>query len=531
MTPTRDESAAAAVEFPASTASTASTAAASQALAISRKYAALSAGHRRQFRDKARAQGIDPARLPIVPIADCADGYPLSPAQERLWFLWKLDPDSPAYHLARTMRLTGALDVPALRRAFDALVARHGALRMRFVETRGVPSQRLARDAAEVTYGWRELALDAAAQLPGVLQAAAREPFDLGSGPLLRVMLVGLGGDAHVLQIVTHHIVSDGWSQAVMVRELVALYRAALAGDDTAGVLPPLELHCGDVAAWQREWQSSDDDLGYWVERLGGDAPLLELPLDRPRGTNRGVEGGRCRAELDPTLAARLRELAHARRTTLFTLLFSAYAALLYRYGGQRRVRIGVPSAGRERRETDGLIGYFVNTLVIEAEVDGAMPFDALLGTVQTRVLEAQAHQDVPFGRVLDALQVPREAGRSPLFQVMFNLEQADASEAAAALPGVVVETVDGGTGTVRFDLVLNAVEDRRGLKLTFNYAADVFDAATVERLSAHYVEVLEQLAASDGTRRVGELTLSTGREAAPARRYAFESLGQALSA
>ncbi|MFM0330604.1 amino acid adenylation domain-containing protein [Paraburkholderia strydomiana] len=517
----------------------------SHALAISRKYAALSPERRRRFREKASEQGVDPARLPIVPLsrevgnANDADGvpsspgsalYPLAPAQERLWFLWKLDPQNPAYNLSRALRLTGRLDVPALRRAFDALVARHGALRTRFVETRGVVAQHIG-DGAH--YLWREHALEDAAQLRDTLLAAAREPFDLVKGPLLRVDLIAIGAERHALSIVVHHIVSDGWSQSLLVRELAALYRAALTGQDAplARELPPVQIHFGDVAAWQREWQDGAlvDDLAYWTQRLGADRPALELPLDRPRAAVRGIEGGRARRDVAPALAGRLRELARAQRTTVFTVLLGAYAALLYRYDGQSGVRIGVPSAGRQRSETEGLIGFFVNTLVIDVDVDGRMPFGTLLAGLHERVLEAHAHQAAPFGSILDALRIERDLGRSPLFQVMFNLEQATSS-ASVAMPGIVAEPEAGGTDTARFDLVLNVVDDGHGLRLMFNYAADVFDASTVERIALQYEAILTQMA-DDVARRVGSLTLPGRYEAAPLQRYAFESLGMALAA
>ncbi|MBW9108106.1 condensation domain-containing protein, partial [Paraburkholderia phenoliruptrix] len=526
---------------------------ASQALAIARKYAALSPERRQRFRERAREQGIDPARLRIVPLARGVDDasetgglassaasasalswgsatYPLTPAQERLWFLWKLDPSNPAYNLSRALRLTGRLDVRALRRAFDALVARHGALRARFAETRGVVVQCIPDNAG---YLWREHGVDDRSKLRDMLRAAAREPFDLLHGPLLRVDLMKIDTECYALSIVVHHIVSDGWSQSLLVRELATLYRASLAGEGVAlaRALPPLDIHFGDVAAWQHEWQDGAlaDDLAYWTTRLGVERPALELPLDRPRPAVRGNEGARVSRDVAPALADRLRELARGQRTTLFTVLLGAYAALLYRYDGQPGVRIGVPAAGRQRSETEGLIGYFVNTLVIEVEVHAGMPCGALLSNLHARVLEAHAHQAAPFGRVLDALRIERDLGRSPLFQVMFNLEQAT-SEASVAMPGLVVEPEAGGTDTARFDLVLNVVDDRRGLRLMFNYAADIFDASTVERIASQYESILEQM--TDGvTRRVGSLTLPMQYEAAPLQRYAFESLGRALGA
>uniref|UniRef100_UPI0004819868 condensation domain-containing protein n=1 Tax=Paraburkholderia bannensis TaxID=765414 RepID=UPI0004819868 len=516
------------------------------ARAIALKYAALPPARRSLLRTKVREQGIDPARLPIVPLAreaaegaDGADHYPLSAAQARLWFLWKLDPLNPAYNLARAVRLTGALDVGALRAAFAALVARHGALRARFVEERGVAVQRIAAAVAVVggthdSYGWREHTLDDPAlqgQLPELLRRAAREPFDLAAGPLLRADLVRLADDRWTLLISTHHIVSDGWSQALLVRELVALYRAALDGGDMAGALPPLALHFGDVSAWQSEWQdvTQADDLAFWLTRLGAVQPELELPLDRARTPARSIEGGRRRVEIAEPLAARLRHLARAQRTTLFTVLLGAWAALLHRYGGQTAIRIGVPSAGRARRETESLVGYFVNTLVIEAEVNGAMPFERLLTGLHARVLEAQAHQDVPFGKVLDALKIERDLGRSPLFQVMFNLEQGGAPS-TLTLPGLVVEPQTGSTETARFDLVLNVVDEGSALKLSFNFAADVFDEATVARIATQYQAMLVQLA-DDATRRVGELVLPEAAAAQDAQVYAFDSLADSLVA
>ncbi|CAM2196822.1 Amino acid adenylation domain protein [Paraburkholderia kururiensis] len=516
----------------------------SQALAISRKYAALAVQQRRRFRERVREQGIDPAHLPVVPLSrdsseqdDGGHCYPLSASQQRLWFLWNVDPSSPAYNLSRAMRLTGALDVRALRRAFDALVARHGALRATFIERDGTALQRIP-DAAG--YAWRERVLDDPAALSKTLRDAAREPFDLRAGPMLRVDLIALDTDCHVLLVVTHHIVSDGWSQALLVRELAALYGAAIRSDgreesegsDIARSLPQPGIHFGDVAAWQEEWRDGapDDDLAYWIARLGVERPALELPLDRARPAVRSVDGGRCRVDVNAELARPLRDLARRHGTTLFTALLGAYAALLYRYGGQTCIRIGVPMAGRRRRETEALIGYFVNTLVIEADVSGAMPFDALLAGLHARVLEAQEHQDASFGRVLDSLHLERDLGRAPLFQVMFNLEQAT-SEASVAMPGLVVQAEESGTGTARFDLALNVVDDGHALRLMFNYAVDVFNRTTVERVAAHYETVLRQLA-QDSARRVGELELLTrGSGEARLTRYPFMSLGTALVA
>ncbi|HEV3430544.1 MAG TPA: amino acid adenylation domain-containing protein, partial [Paraburkholderia sp.] len=510
------------------------------ARAMALKYAALPPARRGALRAKVREQGIDPTRLPIVPLAraenageeecESAGRYPLSAAQARLWFLWKLDPLNPAYNLARAVRLTGELDVGALRAAFAALIGRHGALRARFVEERGVAVQHIADAVPEgESYGWREHTLDDPAALPELLRRAARVPFDLGAGPLLRADLVRLAADRWTLLISTHHIVSDGWSQALLVRELVALYRAALGGDDPARALPPLALHFGDVTAWQAEWQDATQaaDLAFWLDRLGAAQPELELPLDRPRTPARSIEGGRRRIEIGETLAARLRQLARTRRTTLFTVLLGAWAALLHRYGGQTAIRIGVPSAGRARRETEALVGYFVNTLVIEAQVDGAMPFEQLLAALHARVLEAQAHQDAPFGKILDALKIERDLGRSPLFQVMFNLEQGS-GEAAVTLPGLVVEPETGSTETARFDLVLNVVDEGRALKLSFNFAADVFDEATVRRIASQYEAILVQLT-EDETRRVGELMLPDGARVQEARVYQFGSLAGSL--
>jgi acyl-CoA synthetase (AMP-forming)/AMP-acid ligase II/FPC/CPF motif-containing protein YcgG/acyl carrier protein len=440
-----------------------------------------------------------------------ADALPLSPGQEGVWFLWKLEPGSAAYNASRAIRLAGELDVAALRSALTRLVARHESLRTRFAEAEGVPRQVIGTEAV---YRWLEedfsglTATEREARLRECLRRTAAAPFNLEHGPPLRAALIRLGAREHVLLLATHHIVSDGWSASILVRELIAFYEAARTGQEPA--LPAQPIRYGDYVLWQREWlddATAEAQLAYWRKRLGTEHPVLQLPADRVRTGARSPEGGRCTREVSAALTAELRRLSQAQGATLFMTLLAAFDVLLYRYSGQHDVRIGVPVAGRQRLETEGLTGFFVNMLVIRTELSGALPFRALLAQVCERVLEAQAHQDLPFTRLVEALQPDRSLHQTPLFQVTFNLQQAG-EHLPASLPQLAVSDVESGTETVQFDLTLHVAEKTEGLQLSFDYARDLFDAATVERLLRHYVEVLAQLAADAGL-RPGEIALS----------------------
>ncbi|MFM0502670.1 amino acid adenylation domain-containing protein [Paraburkholderia caffeinilytica] len=488
---------------------------------ISAAYVALPVDKRRAFRDRLRARGIDAARLPIVPFPDAGRRFPLSYAQERLWFLWRLDPASAAYNVTGAVRLRGRLDVAALRAALDRVVDAHESLRQRFEEIEGVPYQRPGpRD-----YGWQTHALDASASdtapdvsdaLEALLARSTAEPFDLEHGPLLRVVLIALAPDDYVLHVALHHIVSDGLSVEVFVAELADAYRAHVE-PSTAPDAPARELQYGDYAQWQREWLD-DGTLGrqldYWRNRLGTEHPVLELPRTQARAGMRSGAGARLVRVVPETLRAALARVSLAADATPFVTLLAAYDLLLARYSGQQDIRVGVPVAGRERPEVARTIGFFVNTLVIRTELAGVPTFAALLAQVRERVLEAHAHADLPFTKLVDALQPQRSFGETPLFQAMFNYLGVDRD--AIQLPGLDVSNHELDTRTARFDLVLDARERPHGLEVALTYAEDRFDAATIAQMLDHYVRLLEQIAA-DAAQPLGAFALSDEVSGVPA--------------
>ncbi|ACR31380.1 non-ribosomal peptide synthetase [Burkholderia glumae] len=486
------------------------------ALRLATQYAALPEDKRALFRARARSQGIDTSALPAVPLAPRPARFPLLPAQERLWFLWCLDPNHAGYHLTQTLRLSGRFDAAALRRAFGALLARHEALRLRFEAGDGVPMQvpgpvpAEADGAAGGAFTLRQVGRDPAA-LAAALHGFACAPFDLSGGLPIRVGVFEVAPDQRVLQIVVHHIVADAWSMELLLRDLLAFYR----GQTPA----PLPLQFADVAMWRREWLAADEldaQLAHWRAVLDGAPGAITLPRDLPPRPQRSHDGGTVRRTLDAPLAGRLRAIAREQGTTPFTLLLAAYGVLLGRYAAQRTVLIGVPSAGRERRETEALVGFFVNTLIVRADLDGAQRFDALLRALHARVLDAQAHREVPFARLVEALAVERDLDSSPLFQVMFDLA-VDQARGPLALPdGLLAEPLGDAAVTARFDLALNG-RDRGaggGVELALTYARDRFVEASVARLLDDYTALLAQIAA-DPARRVADLAAPRAREAA----------------
>ncbi|MWB73432.1 AMP-binding protein, partial [Pseudomonas aeruginosa] len=456
---------------------------------------------------KAFAQGLERTTdaVSTIPLADRQQPLALSFAQERQWFLWQLEPESAAYHIPSALRLRGRLDVDALQRSFDSLVARHETLRTRF-RLEGGRSYQQVQPAVSVSIEREPFGEEGLIER---IQAIVVQPFDLERGPLLRVNLLQLAEDDHVLVLVQHHIVSDGWSMQVMVEELVQLYAAYSQGLDV--VLPALPIQYADYALWQRSWMEAGEkerQLAYWTGLLGGEQPVLELPFDRPRPARQSHRGAQLGFELPRELVEAVRALAQREGASSFMLLLASFQALLYRYSGQADIRVGVPIANRNRVETERLIGFFVNTQVLKADLDGRMGFDELLAQARQRALEAQAHQDLPFEQLVEALQPERNASHNPLFQVLFNHQ----SEIRSVTPEVQLEDLrleglawDGQTA--QFDLTLDIQEDENGIWASFDYAADLFDASTVERLAGHWRNLLRGIVANP-RQRLGELPL-----------------------
>ncbi|WP_275630246.1 amino acid adenylation domain-containing protein [Pseudomonas sp. 273] len=452
------------------------------------------------------SKNIGLSQLPIPVTRHEAGTRPLSYAQQRQWFLWQMAPESAAYHIPAVLRLRGRLDLGALRRSFEALIARHETLRTHFRQEQDQAVQ-VVHPELPFELGYEALASRSEEALQARIEAEIRTLFDLQHGPLLRVKLLRLAADEHVLVLTLHHIIADGWSMALMVDELVRLYAAYSEGREAA--LADLPIQYADYALWQRSCMEAGErerQLGYWRERLGGGQPPLELPSDRSRPAVQSYRGGEVEIPLADELARKLRELAQRRGVTLFMLLLASFQSLLNRHSGQADIRVGVPIANRTRVETEGLIGFFVNTQVLKAEFELHTTFDDLLGQVKQRALEAQAYQELPFEQLVEALQPERDLSHSPLFQVMYN-HQNESRGKARELPGLIVESLPREVSTAQFDLTLDTFESERGLRASLTYATDLFERPTVERLADHWRNLLEAVCA-DPQRRIAELPI-----------------------
>ncbi|MEV6869113.1 condensation domain-containing protein, partial [Streptosporangium subroseum] len=441
---------------------------------------------------------------------------PLSFAQQRLWFLAQLEPESSEYNIPLALRMRGTMDVAALGAALDAIVERHEVLRTRLV----ADEQGVAYQVVDPPAGFGLEVVDLTGE-PDVLDRAeemvaadALAPFDLAVGPLFRGLLIRLAPDDHVFSLVLHHVVSDEWSSGVLRRELTALYDAFRAGEPSP--LSPLAVQYADFAVWQRDWLRGDileGQLAYWRERLGG-APVLELPTDRPRPAVRSSAGETIRFAVPDEVTALLRAVTRETGATMFMTLLSAFTVLLGKYAGQDDVVVGTPIANRNRAETEDLIGFFVNTLVLRTDLSGDPTFAELVGRVRRESLGAYAHQDVPFEQLVDALAPDRDRSRHPLFQVLFNYYPADGGteengehggEGAASLDSSAVRLPVSVTSKFDFRLVLAEAES--GLSGVVEFSTELFDRSTVERMVGH-LTVLLQAVADGSSRHLSELSV-----------------------
>ncbi|WP_434064015.1 amino acid adenylation domain-containing protein, partial [Pseudomonas aeruginosa] len=472
------------------------------------RFVRLPLAQQKLFYQRVQAKGMSFARLPIPQTRQEMDNLPLSYAQERQWFLWQLEPESSAYHIPTALRLRGRLDIASLQRSFAALVERHESLRTRIARMGDEWVQVVSADVSLALEVEVQRGLDEQRLLERVEAEIAR-PFDLEQGPLLRVTLLEVDADEHVLVMVQHHIVSDGWSMQLMVEELVQLYAGYSQGLDV--VLPALPIQYADYALWQRSWMEAGEkerQLAYWTGLLGGEQPVLELPFDRPRPVRQSHRGAQFILELDIDLSQALRRVAQQEGATAFALLLASFQALLYRYSGQADIRVGVPIANRNRVETERLIGFFVNTQVLKADLDGRMGFDELLAQARQRALEAQAHQDLPFEQLVEALQPERSLSHNPLFQVLFNYQsEARGNGQAFRFDELQMESVQFDSRTAQFDLTLDLTDEEQRFCAVFDYATDLFDASTVERLAGHWRNLLRGIVANP-RQRLGELPL-----------------------
>ncbi|HLL45088.1 MAG TPA: condensation domain-containing protein, partial [Longimicrobiaceae bacterium] len=443
--------------------------------------------------------------LPAVVPRERTGALPLSFAQERLWFMDRMEPGSAVYNLPVARRLGGALDEAALERALGEIVRRHEALRTVFAEVDGTPVQVIAPFGGFVV-PVEDLSGLGDAALGRRVGEEALQPFDLAAGPLFRALLLRLGAEDHVLLLSQHHIVSDGWSMGVLFRELSALYAAYREGGESP--LPELPVQYADYAVWQRdqlEGEVLDRQLAYWRERLAGAPELLELPTDHPRPPVQTYGGATVPVELSLELLERLQALGRSEGATLYMTLLGAFQVLLGGYAGSEDVVVGSPIAGRTRGEVEALIGFFVNTLVLRADLSGDPSFREVLRRVRDVTLGAYEHQEVPFEKLVAELQPERSLSHSPLFQVSFALQ--DAGGEGGALPGLKVGVVGAAMEIARFDLSLTLAATPQGLRGGLNYSTDLFERGTIERMLGHLERVLEQAAARPEA-RLSELDL-----------------------
>ncbi|HEX6096257.1 MAG TPA: non-ribosomal peptide synthase/polyketide synthase [Thermoanaerobaculia bacterium] len=435
-----------------------------------------------------------------IETADRSQPLPLSLAQQRLWFLHQLDRSaSAAYHMPAALRLTGRLDVTALQATLDRVVARHEGLRTSFVSIDGVPYQQIAPAGRGFALTVRDLrALDGESRDRMASEFAAEEasaPFDLSVGPLIRGQLLALADDEHLLLITQHHIVTDGWSIGILVREVAELYTAFRNGGSDP--LPPLEVQYADYAQWQRGWLQGEEltrQLGFWKEHLTGAPALLELPLDRPRPAVESHAGGSLPLVLSAELTEGLRAFSQRHGVTLFMTLLSAWGLLLSRLSGQQDVVVGTPVANRQRREVEGLIGFFVNTLALRLRFDDHPTLASLLAQVKDTTLAAFAHQELPFEQVVDAVQPQRSLSHSPLFQTLLALNNTAGGGDALRLPDLDLVPVELAPAAAQYELSLHLEDGAEAVSGLLVYASDLFDRSTVERWAGHYVRLLEAM-------------------------------------
>jgi amino acid adenylation domain-containing protein len=443
------------------------------------------------------------------------DDAPLSFAQQRFWFVEQMGAAGAAYHIPLSITLRGALDAGALRTALDGLVARHATLRTTFHLHGAEPVQTVAPSLSV------ELPLHDLTDLPANARTAEAErisagewtaPFDLARGPLMRARLLRLAADEHRLLLTFHHVVCDAWSLGVAFRELGELYGAAVGGRTAS--LPPLAIQYADYAAWQRGRLTGDalaGELAFWRERLQG-AAVLQLPTDRPRPAVQSFRGAIHPFRMSGDLSRRVAELARREGATPFMVLLAAFNVLLSRWSGTEDVVVGSPVAGRVPQETEALVGVFVNTLALRADLSGEPTFLDVVTRVREGTLDAYAHQEVPFERLVEELKVERSLDRHPLFQVIFNMQAG--GYGAPDLPGVSVDVAEGDTGAAKVDLVLSLIDAQDGIAADLQYASDLFDEATIRRMASH-LTVLLGAALAQPERPVAELPLMPPSEAA----------------
>ncbi|MBW4611021.1 MAG: amino acid adenylation domain-containing protein [Hassallia sp. WJT32-NPBG1] len=443
-------------------------------------------------------EGVELQKTHRISPRENADETPLSFAQQRLWFLHRLQPKSPAYNIPAAVRLKGQLKAAALEHSINEIVQRHEVLRTTFITVDQQPVQ-VIHSAPTLMLPMMDLQdLPESERETQTFQLAAEEaqkPFDLTQGPLLRAKLLRVSPEEHILLLTMHHIVSDGWSLGVLLRELAVLYDAF--SHHKPVPLPPLSIQYADFAVWQREWLQGEvvsELLAYWKQQLSGNLPILQLPTDRPRPAVQTFRGARQAFLLPKSLSEQIKNLSQQEGVTLFMTLLTAFKILLYRYTGQEDILVGSPVANRNQAEIENLIGFFINTLVLRTDLGGNPTFRELLGQVREMVLEAYNHQDLPFEKLVENLRPERDSSHTPLFQVMFALQNAPMP--ILEFSGLKLSPLEIDSGTAKFDLTLDISETANGIQGCWEYNTDLFDSSTIQRMAGHFQTLLEGIVA-----------------------------------
>jgi hypothetical protein len=449
-------------------------------------------------------------RPPLVPVAR-EQSLSLSFAQQRLWFLHLLKPDSGAYNMSGAVRLQGELDIRALRVAFLALVQRHESLRTTFAEQDGQVVQHIEEEAA-VFFSIIDLSSflngeQQTQEIQYLIQQETHKPFDLVRGPLNRILLLKLDPTDYIFQLTMHHIISDGWSIGVLIRELITLYRAFTEGEPSP--LAPLPIQYADYAYWQRQWLQGEvlkEQIRYWTHHLS-EARAIELPTDYPRTPLLTTNGSKYHIQLDSQLTQALKQLSREEGVTLFMTLLAAFQVLLYRLTGEEDIVVGTDSANRSDLQTEGLVGFFVNLLALRAHVPGKSPFHDFLHEIRKTVIEAYMYQELPFDVLIENMHQAREGNRTPLVNVLFVMQ--NVPSVRVELPGLVVSPVDLDATSAKFELALFVTEEVAGLECSVDYNTDLFERATVESMMNAYAALLSGILAHPAS-PIDQLEIST---------------------
>ncbi|MEG5063351.1 amino acid adenylation domain-containing protein [Microcoleus sp. B3-A4] len=450
----------------------------------------------------------------ILPQSRESNTFPLSFAQQRLWFFEQLTPGNFTYHIVAGVRLTGTLDARSLDRSLNELVKRHEVLRTAFKTINGQPVQAIASNlelkileidlrGLPETEGYREV--------ERLIAAETQQAFDLSQAPLLRAKLLQLSDSNWVLLLSTHHIIFDAWSMGIFIQELATLYQAFCTGKPSP--LPELSVQYADFASWQRQWLQGEvleTQLAYWKKQLGGNLSVLNLPTDRPRSAVQTFRGAVHKFTIPKAIAEEIAILSQREKATLFMTLLAAFKTLLYRYTGQEDILVGSPIANRNRREIEELIGLFANTLVFRTNLSSNPTFKELLNRVREVALGAYNHQDLPFEKLVEIIHHERDLSHNPLFQVLFSLRNVRTPQ--IKLPGVTLSSLEIERKTARFDLALDLEEGLEGINGTLEYSEDLFDASTARRIAGHFITLLESIAANP-EQRISNLPILTKSE------------------